>query len=1767
MANTCRPAIRPGSQRVQASHPTLAFPSSEVSLSGGSFDSRAWRSDNTDYQGCLSDVRTTFSPSYFAQIIQTGTSSPDAAPLAGRNLHVRSKSFSTLDERHSYTLENDPDSVRVVINRQALTKRSNVTDFDSLPQLEIPIPHYRLGHPYFGQRGTPILRSSVYTRESGTGDIRSSYLSKLEYDRLFPHPVTVPRHSMLTRRHSEAFHHPCRITQNDATVNCSPAATNSTRGEAEATFSTSAVQGRSIGFASLPIAPEIFDIIAANPNDSTVVRYSSTGEMTAATPSRLIDHITSPSFLDYELLSDFFLTCRSFLKTADLLSYLVARLRWAVSRDNDYGRIVRVRTFVALRHWILNYFVDDFISDFALRNQFCKAVNDLSTELQGKSDGKFGDMKIIGELKKCWRRTCTLYWNNPTLLCSGPIEDDIYPGDSVNVVPNPGTPTVPFLTRRVTQLKSKPQGQRVPLRQEQLLQSALPLSPDASGNVKPLPPSDPSLASSPIPAQVSETMPLSPMSEYSVQAASCSIPRFVTPKIGCTSNKPQQTQSDGTVTGAIITPKTLRMYPPLVATTTRTNYANTGCHKHKRSGSFSDALRDERAPLSQPRSILSEGQAYMSEIPANSPTGSLVRGEVFPPIEPYVELMRHSHLTSTTQFNCTSLRKGGMFSGDIGVVGDNCSNDEFAMNGDTGIAFSMPSNPGVKRVLGSVRRAISGRQVTEKTIAGNPKNQTSKAVLTSASAASATASSSTTTMGGSIDNGDDNIITHWNFASSGKKKRRRVRDKNSAHAQIRVDILAAKAATSYNEALSTNNALQRAKESMVNTTPKVPILRSDAIAPRTAKAGALGIINTAKMTHDNIAILKSTEIRKDTRPTGGITSGSRSIVIANDTSSPDKPPSPSYLERQDSKHVHSNYIPRLQYEQQINGGSPVLPASPSNNQFNLNRENKIKYTPTLTAKCLCDSGLPILPLGDPRSIQYVRSNCDICIGTQTHSAQPAKTLPLKQSKSTRSQQSGSVSLRRYASYQNGITSQGVQSQHQPSISVDAVTFADVRSVSAQSSSPAPSLSSFPSPSKVPFVHKPHAVRQLRRRPGGNLRTFGNVHELERPRSTGSLSNCTHSISNSISYKPSDGLCPNGQPFSLGVNGLLRDNGNASLVGSGGLARRPYSLVQTHSSQPNLRPSFEAEVAKLAALPDEDDEGAGIEAALLKLEGRFEKVYSHALAISLKRRSERLFVEQKPDINVNTSAPTSAKIEEGIMSSAPEENAQNTRVDAFGNSLLTVSDDGRLSHRSFLHAGLNKDAVKPTAQSRKQSLANSEESDTSVPLLRRRLSWGNGSKRRKAGEDFKIGKLEAAAQTTASIERDGNSKSFLLSPPLPAPITTYNDICDKSGYRSKRESRSPSPESKFSRSPVARDSFLLDSDQSLSDVASDISTGDLIMSTISGSQEVVSSYDEDVNYELSKRNLGGERAIQDRFQSPPRHLPTSSSSEESIKAVSDAVTPFTERLLQQQEMIQQQQGTDIALNPDTTVARVPRYFANPSCHPINATGIELQQIQLRNEPSVSHPSQPAPSLSSAPLKHIPFILMYSSEILAQQFTIIEKDALDEIDWKELIELRWDQSARGVQNWVEYLLLDGTKAGGSLCEKNDSDSIHNGPMNSRQRRGVDTAIARFNLMVKWAVSECVLTEDVEERVRVLVKYIHIAAHARQLRNYATMYQITIALLSSDCSRLTRTWNLVPEAERETLRTLEKLVQPLRNFSNLRHEMETAPLEDGCIPFIGK
>ncbi|ORX62430.1 hypothetical protein DM01DRAFT_358238 [Hesseltinella vesiculosa] len=66
-------------------------------------------------------------------------------------------------------------------------------------------------------------------------------------------------------------------------------------------------------------------------------------------------------------MTDFFLTYRSFISPTQHCKPLILRFRWALENDGPERKIVRIRTFVMMRHWLLNYFVHDFIPSRDLR--------------------------------------------------------------------------------------------------------------------------------------------------------------------------------------------------------------------------------------------------------------------------------------------------------------------------------------------------------------------------------------------------------------------------------------------------------------------------------------------------------------------------------------------------------------------------------------------------------------------------------------------------------------------------------------------------------------------------------------------------------------------------------------------------------------------------------------------------------------------------------------------------------------------------------------------------------------------------------------------------------------------------------------------------------------------------------------------------------------------------------------------------------------------------------------------------------------------------------------------------------------------------------------------------------------------------------------------------------------------------------------------------------------------------------------------------------
>lgn len=102
--------------------------------------------------------------------------------------------------------------------------------------------------------------------------------------------------------------------------------------------------------------------------------------LVAATIERWLAQLTSA--LDYDELLVFFLTYRSYISAIDLCHLLTCRFHWALGRSASGGdemirRVVRVRTFVAIRYWLLTFFAVDFVPNRELRLLFASWLNTL----------------------------------------------------------------------------------------------------------------------------------------------------------------------------------------------------------------------------------------------------------------------------------------------------------------------------------------------------------------------------------------------------------------------------------------------------------------------------------------------------------------------------------------------------------------------------------------------------------------------------------------------------------------------------------------------------------------------------------------------------------------------------------------------------------------------------------------------------------------------------------------------------------------------------------------------------------------------------------------------------------------------------------------------------------------------------------------------------------------------------------------------------------------------------------------------------------------------------------------------------------------------------------------------------------------------------------------------------------------------------------------------------------------------------------------------
>ncbi|EFQ97850.1 low temperature essential 1 [Nannizzia gypsea CBS 118893] len=1218
-----------------------------------------------------------------------------------------------------------------------------------------------------------------------------------------------------------------------------------------------------------PIEPSIFDDLLPIMHDASVARYSKqTKQLSAATPARIVAQISSESFMDYELVSDFFLTFRSYLSPSNLLSLLLARLEWAINRREDDGRIIRIRVFAALRHWILNYFVDDFVASDSLRAQFCFRINSMYEDLKYRSSRDVSDTKIILDLKRCWNGRCAQYWDDPEFVSDARPEDPIVPGSS-----KPG---------------SRSNGDGLCFSYSELVAQDTPVGhtrKGSSASVNDFPKSPP-----PIQAAFNPTSFNTPSSRLSMRGNSVSNQGRGTHILP----DPIPELNDPSRLPAPPSPRSPIWRWPLHSHT-------QSSHSHKRSGSFSDSFRDDRAPLPHSQSNLSvdgggsaAGLGSLGQIPIetpNSPRGfnfSIIRGSMLTPLEPDVPITRPP--SPPPDPSMPRIRPP--------------SSSSFTPPASAAASFSRAESPakapapGVKTFISSLRRVLynntSGSNISS---SGAVLNKPEPRPIVSA-------------------HGKTSLLPPNVVFGSDRYREKRPGIKSAS----RIDVLCDRAYQSY-------TVLANQTPLAISTAPRSPSPKSQ---PRADIPASMPVPNFSRGVSSQI------------------TTGSQSIVIVDDTGA----------------------------RVGTSGGLSLLP-----------EEFQMYYPGSGDA--------------DPEP------EIDPLTPIPLHMPEKDKlgVTPMPAQHENASTSKPASRLRKYASYQSVLGGHGGQ---RPASDMPRTTKADMGACRG----------SF-LPAHTPVARGMQLPeKRLRRRPGGDLRkmqtTVGSEEQGLNVGPERSLNTFRFASGTTATDSTSSALYITRASHMDSISHSEDDDDDYDeddidySTSSSALDSLSRSGTRSHSSPqpPHARHIFEDAVAGFRKIPDLPD--GGIESALLKLEGKW---------------------KEGKGSRANNGSP------QVDFPSTGRRRSRQGNPDGSANNQYVNIDSDATAYAEPPAVGIPNGT---------ESYLGSDYSYSSIPLLER----GLGDESMRTPTVAKFDNPSPLAQNATS-----NHPSI--------------EVVEKTDSINRIAHGATAPE------PVD-DMQIRDN---VSELSSELSIDD-------GPSRKAS----DPTHPLREPAV-----IASSF-----HQPTS-------------LPPYHQYL----DPSYANQYPDIQPNFPR-----PRNNSHPSIPPTTPT----------------HSSHSLPSSG-----HIAFILAHDSQTLAKQFTIVEQAALSEVDWKDLVDMRWTHSCPSPLNWVDYL----------------SAGI--------DRKGIDMVVARFNLMVKWAVSEIVLTKNIAERALVITKLIHIAVNARKLRNYATMLQVVIALSSVDCTRLVKTWERVPETEKEILAEMESLIQPIRNFHKLRSEMESS-VQDGCIPFVG-
>lgn len=160
-------------------------------------------------------------------------------------------------------------------------------------------------------------------------------------------------------------------------------------------------------------------------------------------------------------------------------------------------------------------------------------------------------------------------------------------------------------------------------------------------------------------------------------------------------------------------------------------------------------------------------------------------------------------------------------------------------------------------------------------------------------------------------------------------------------------------------------------------------------------------------------------------------------------------------------------------------------------------------------------------------------------------------------------------------------------------------------------------------------------------------------------------------------------------------------------------------------------------------------------------------------------------------------------------------------------------------------------------------------------------------------------------------------------------------------------------------------------------------------------------------------------------------------------------------------------------------------------PESNTSLEKDTATMELPPSSSVPRPMSEHMNmSSCVQGRCFIMSYRTSMLASQLCFIERDVLIKVGWEELIHCKWTKmdssgniNTASIQEKRSYAYDEGY----------DDEKI-NYTRQTEQRRteeqGIEQVIQRFNTVCQWVSSEIVRTRNMNERVKLIEKFIRLA-----------------------------------------------------------------------------